>query len=107
MKTLYEWELNYPDITPASETKRYIYKAYDQGAILYFEKFFDAIRCADQGIRTEFIAVPKDSQEFRIAHTNSTRRDIEVCLHFEDLKFKIGGELRKVEYFVEPRLVLS
>ena len=102
VKEFYEWELNSPTIVPVSETKRYIYRTCEEGITLYYEKLYDAIRLADRNLRTEFIAVPKNSQEFRIAHTNSTRRDIECMLRVIDLKFMIGGELRAIEYFGEP-----
>jgi len=99
IKSQYEWEVNNQFSEPTNV--RYIYRACEEGFILYYEKMYDAMRCVDRELRTDFISVDKNSQEYRIANTNSTRHGIECYLKFVDLKFMIGGELKPIEYFSE------
>jgi len=102
---VYRWEVSYPDTPPACSI-RYVYKvSYEDQPLLviYVESQTDAMEYEDQDYTTvQFVRTCKHTDIYRQANTNSTRKAIEHYLGFVDLKFKIGGELRPLEYFAEP-----
>jgi len=105
---VYRYEVENQD-TPPDNGMRYVYKVcYEDNpsVIIYVENPADAMEYEDKPYtNVQFIRTSKHSEIYRLAKTNSTRSAIEHYLSFVELKFKIGGELKSIEYFGKPENV--
>jgi hypothetical protein len=101
----YKYEVSNPNYSPRNEI-RYVYKvSYENNplVIIYVESQTDAMEYENEAYSmVEFIRTCNHSDIYRQANTNSTRSAIENFLNCVDLRFKIGGELKTLEYFGEP-----
>jgi len=84
----------------------YVYRVTyenDPLVVIYVENQADAMDYEDQDYSVvQLVRTCKHSDIYRQANTNSTRSAIEHFLNYVDLKFMIGGELKRLEYFGEP-----
>jgi len=98
----YTYSIEREDTPPTHGPCRYIFQVSfsDSDMIAYVEKFDDACDYEDKSYTTvQLIRTQKTSHIYKLAFTNSLRKNIEHYLELVDVSFLINGHLQQLEYF--------